>query len=93
MLKVNPMAQVLTASEIARLEALSTPPICDALGKLNIEVGGCLAAAIKSVSKNRKLLGVACTVLAPAGNSFPLHYAAYNTGSGYVLTVDTGSFE
>lgn len=93
MLKVNSMAEVLTELEISRLEALSTTTVCDALGKLNIATGGCLSADIKSVSKNRKLLGVACTVLALAGNSFPLHYATYNTGAGYVLAVDTGSFE
>lgn len=93
MLKIKKMPKLLTDLEIKRLNALSTPPICDALGKLNITMGGCLSHTIKSVSKKRKMVGVAYTVLAKDGNSFPLHYAVYNSGAGYILAVDTGRFD
>lgn len=93
MLKINAMPQALTANEAARLAQLATPPVCDALNMLGVGRRLHMCAAIKPVSKSCKIMGVAYTVLATDGNSFPVHYAAYHGKAGCVLVVDSGSFE
>lgn len=93
MLKINKMQPPLTPTELNRLEKLSTPPVCDAMAALGIEKRFFMKAAVKPLTNCKKVIGVAYTVLATDGNSFPVHYAVYQGQPGYVLVVDTNEFE
>lgn len=82
----------ITNSEYERLNSLSTCLLCDAMAELDILEGGVLSSNIKPIFITKKLIGVAYTVKAPFGNSFPVHYAIYNARKGYVLVVDTEQY-
>lgn len=93
MLKINKLQKTLTNKEMARLEQLSTPPVCDAMAALGIKKRFFMHASIKPLTCCKKIVGVAYTVRATEGNSFPVHYAIYQGQPGYVLIVDTNGFE
>lgn len=89
MLKVGDMGEPLSHDILTGLSRLSTAEICDGMSEFNITRCGSMDAGIKPVSKNKHFVGVAYTVKAADGNTFPVQYAVYNSKPGYVLLVDT----
>lgn len=92
MLKVKNFGEPLEHDILNRLNILSTAEICDGMSEFNVTRCGSIDAGITPVSKNRHFVGVAYTVRAVGGNTFPVQYAIYNGKPGYVLLVDTGEY-
>jgi RraA family protein len=93
MLIVNKKADTLSDSEILALQNLSTTALADGMSEAGIRTAQVLPAPIKAVTKRTDLLGVAYTVKAYNGNSFPVHAAIYDGKPGYVLVIDTNNYE
>lgn len=93
MLNIGKFAELLSEEQLCRLKKLNTALVCDGMDELGINAGGCLPANIKPINQNVQMVGTAYTVCATLGNSLPVHYAIYNAKAGYVLIVDTKSYE
>lgn len=92
MWKVNKFVETISDVQRERLSKLSSSTLCDAMQALEIE-SGYMHADIKCVTASEGLIGTAYTAHAVNGNSFPVHYAIYTARPGYVLVVDTDSYE
>ena len=93
MLIRNKKADELSESEMLALQKLSTTALADGLSEAGISTIQVLPEQIKAVTNRTDLLGVAYTVKAYNGNSFPVHTAIYDGKPGYVLIIDTNNYE
>ena len=88
----NPSVPSVTPETVQKLAQYPTSVLADAIGKLNDERNNVIGNGLKAVKPGLKVAGLALTVKATNGNSFPVHYAIYNAFPGAVICVDTEQY-
>jgi regulator of RNase E activity RraA len=85
---INPPAPPLPDALLKRLERLDPALLGDGLAGLGLPRDGCMAAAIKPLTPDMRVLGPALTVETSGGDNLPIHVAAYGAAQGYVMVID-----
>lgn len=93
MIVFNENVGILSKKLKEKLEKYSSSILSDGLNELGYKNGNVLPASIKSINENQKIIGLATTIYAPAGNSLPFHLAIYKYAKDRILVVETDNYE
>lgn len=93
MIIFNENVGILSKKLREKLEKYSSSILSDGLNELGYKNGNVLPASIKSINENQKIIGLATTIYAPAGNSLPFHLAIYKYAKDRILVVETDNYE
>ena len=88
---MNPCAELIDETLLARARKLGVALLCDGVKKAKLDLPncGCMDAQIMPVDRGMFMVGTAMTVETANGDNFPIHVASYSAPSaGYVMVVD-----